>query len=92
MDPSTAFASLNGEALLVPQLEALNITTELGWLRRRATELVVILRGSRYNIKLVDNTPSRGFICELYQGHFRLPELTFIGSCSAAHVRMWDSR
>jgi len=31
--------------------------------------------------------PARGYICELYQGHFQLPELGPIGSCSLANAR-----
>ncbi|OGE54041.1 hypothetical protein PENARI_c006G00955 [Penicillium arizonense] len=87
MKPSTAFASLDGEALIVPQTGALDITTELGKLLVRANEIVVIPRGLRYHVKLVDGAPSRGYICELYQGHFRLPELGLMGTSGAAHVR-----
>ncbi|KAJ3545008.1 hypothetical protein NM208_g501 [Fusarium decemcellulare] len=87
MKPKTAFASLDGETLIAPQTGALNITTELGKLLVRANEIVVIPRGLRYRVELVDETPSRGFICELYQGHFRLPELGIMGTSGAAHVR-----
>jgi homogentisate 1,2-dioxygenase len=87
MDTNTAFASLDGEALIVPQLGALDITTELGKLLVRAGEIAVIPRGLRYRVQLVNGIPSRGFISELYQGHYRLPELGIMGTSGAANVR-----
>jgi homogentisate 1,2-dioxygenase len=87
MDENTAFASLDGESLIVPQMGALDITIELGKLLVRPNEFVVIPRGLRYRVELVDGAPARGFICELYQGHLRLPELGVVGSSGLAHVR-----
>lgn len=53
---------------------------------RSPNEIVVIPRGIRYQVTLPDG-PARGYICELYQGHFQLPELGPIGSCSLANAR-----
>lgn len=90
MEAQTAFASLDGEALIVPQSGSLDITTELGKMLVRANEIAVIPRGMRYHVDLVDGKPCRGYVCELYQGHFRLPELGIIGSTGLANARDFE--
>lgn len=80
MDEQTVFSSLDGEALIVPQFGALDITTELGKILARQNEIAVIPRGIKYRVALPEEKPCRGYICELYQGHFRLPELDIIGT------------
>ncbi|KAL6823219.1 homogentisate 1,2-dioxygenase [Trichoderma camerunense] len=87
MKPHTVFSSQDGEALIVPQSGAMDITTELGRLLVRANEFAVIPRGIRYRVALVDGKPCRGYIWELYQGHFRLPELGIVGSVGLANPR-----
>lgn len=86
MAPDTTFSSSDGDYLIVPQSGTLDIQTELGMLLVRQNEIAVIPRGIKYRVE-VPNGVSRGYICELYQGHFRLPELGPIGSCSLANVR-----
>ena len=87
MQPNTVFSSLDGDMLIIPQAGgALDIQTELGNLLVRPNEIAVIPRGIRHRVTL-PNGPSRGYICELFQGHFRLPELGPIGSCSLANQR-----
>ncbi|ETI21748.1 homogentisate 1,2-dioxygenase [Cladophialophora carrionii CBS 160.54] len=85
MAPQTAFTSLDGEALIVPQFGSLDITTELGKLLVRPNEIAVIPRGMRYRVTLPEGKPCRGHICELYQGHYRLPELGIIGTTGLAN-------
>ncbi|KAL7963137.1 RmlC-like cupin domain-containing protein [Trichoderma compactum] len=85
MDPQTVFSSPDGEALIVPQFSSLDITTELGKMLVRHNEIAVIPRGIRYRVTLPDGKPCRGYICELYQGHFRLPELGMIGTTGLAN-------
>lgn len=89
MHPRQAFASLDGEALIIPQSGALDIQTELGRLVVRQNEIAVIPRNVRYRVSLPanNNKPCRGYICELYQGHFRLPDLGVIGSTGLANIR-----
>lgn len=87
MSPRQAFASLDGDALIVPQSGALDIQTELGRLLVRQHEVAVIPRNVRYRVDLPENKPCRGYICELYQGHFRLPDLGVIGSTGLANIR-----
>lgn len=86
MDSRSAFYSADGDFLIVPQHGALDIQTELGRLLVRPNEICVIPRGIRYRISL-PNGPVRGYILELYQGHFQLPELGPIGSHCLANPR-----
>ncbi|KIX03343.1 homogentisate 1,2-dioxygenase [Rhinocladiella mackenziei CBS 650.93] len=86
MKPATVFSSLDGDCLIIPQAGALDIQTELGKLLVRQNEICVIPRGIRYCVSLPAG-PCRGYICELFQGHFRLPDLGPVGSTGLANVR-----
>ncbi|EON61413.1 homogentisate 1,2-dioxygenase [Coniosporium apollinis CBS 100218] len=86
MDPHSAFYSADGDFLIVPQHGVLDIQTELGKLLVRPNEICVIPRGVRYRVTLPEG-PVRGYILELYQGHFTLPELGPIGSNGLANAR-----
>ncbi|KAK4891498.1 hypothetical protein LTR28_002458, partial [Elasticomyces elasticus] len=86
MDAREAFYSADGDFLVVPQHGALDIQTELGRLLVRPNEICVIPRGVRYRVTLPEG-PVRGYILELYQGHFALPELGPIGSNCLANAR-----
>ena len=81
-----AFYSADGDFLIVAQHGVLDIQTELGRLLVRANEIRVIPRGIRYHVKLPEG-PARGYICEIFSGHFQLPELGPIGSNGLANVR-----
>ncbi|EHK46540.1 uncharacterized protein TrAtP1_005500 [Trichoderma atroviride] len=85
MDEQTVFNSLDGEAFIVPQIKALDITAEPGEILVKQNEIVVIPRGIKYRVTLLEGKPCRGYICELYQGHFRLPELRIIGTTGLAN-------
>ena len=86
MDPTTAMYSSDGEMLIVAQHGVLDIQTELGKLLVRPNEIAVIPRGIKYRVTLPEG-PVRGYILELYQGHFVLPELGPIGSTCLANAR-----
>jgi len=86
MNANEAFYSADGDFLIVLQHGVLDIQTELGHLLVRPNEIVVIPRGIRYRVTL-PNGPVRGYILELYQGHFQLPELGPIGSNCLANAR-----
>ncbi|KAK2760788.1 hypothetical protein FQN54_002026 [Arachnomyces sp. PD_36] len=87
MDPKTAFYSADGDFLIVPQHGVLDIQTELGHLLVRPNEICVIPRGVRYRVTLPNNSPVRGYILELYEGHFELPSLGAVGSNALANPR-----
>ena len=63
--------------MIVPQKGNLHITTEFGKLFVKPNEICVIQRGMRFSIDISE--PSRGYVCEVYNGHFELPNLGPIG-------------
>ncbi|EJP63728.1 homogentisate 1,2-dioxygenase [Beauveria bassiana ARSEF 2860] len=86
MAPNSVFFSSDGDYLVIPQAGTLDVKTELGNLLIRQNEVAVIPRGVRYRVTL-PHGPARGYICELFQSHFTLPELGPLGSCSLANAR-----
>jgi len=81
-----AYYSADGDLLIVPNQGVLDLQTELGRLRVRPNEIAVVPRGIRYRVTLPDG-PIRAFALELYQGHFKLPDLGIIGSNGLANAR-----
>jgi homogentisate 1,2-dioxygenase len=86
MDKNEAFYSADGDFLIVLQHGVLDIQTELGNLLVRPNEICVIPRGIRYRVELPAG-PVRGYILELYTGHFQLPDLGTLGSNCLANAR-----
>ncbi|WYZ45957.1 hypothetical protein EsH8_IX_000182 [Colletotrichum jinshuiense] len=86
MDSHVAMYSSDGDMLIVLQHGVLDIKTELGNILVRPNEIAVIPRGIKYQVRLPEG-PVRGYILELYQGHFILPELGPIGSNCLANPR-----
>lgn len=86
MDAHSAMYSSDGDMLVVAQHGVMDITTELGNILVRPNEIVVLPRGIKYRVDLSEG-PIRGYILELYQGHFSLPELGPIGSNCLANAR-----
>ncbi len=80
-----AFVNADGEMLIVPQQGGLRLTTELGLLDIQPGEIALIPRGMAFKVTL--EGPSRGYVCENYGAHFRLPELGPIGSNGLANAR-----
>ncbi len=80
-----AFVNADGEMLLVPQQGSLTLTTELGVLTVAPGEVAVLPRGLAFSVAV--DGPSRGYVCENYGAHFRLPELGPIGSNGLANAR-----
>ncbi len=80
------FYNADGELLIVPQLGTLLVRTELGTLSVGPREMCVIPRGIKFRVELPDG-PARGYLCENYGPHFRLPELGPIGTNGLANSR-----
>jgi homogentisate 1,2-dioxygenase len=80
------FYDADGELLIVPQLGALTIRTELGVLHIGPGEICVVPRGIKFRVDL-DGDAARGYVCENYGPHFRLPELGPIGTNGLANAR-----
>jgi homogentisate 1,2-dioxygenase len=89
MDENTAFYNADGDFLIIPQQGVLHITTEFGKLNVFPKEIVVIPRGIRFRIDV--ESDSRGYVCEVFKGHFVLPDLGLIGSNSLANPRHFQS-
>ena len=86
MSSQEAFYSADGDMLIVPQHGVMDIQTELGRILARPNEIVVIPRGIKFRVDLPEG-PVRGYILEIYEGHFKLPELGPIGSNGLANAR-----
>lgn len=82
----TAFYSADGDMLIVPQQGRLVLTTEMGILDVAPTEIVVVPRGIKFKIDVVDGD-SRGYILETYDRRWELPDLGPIGANGLANPR-----
>ncbi|MDE2092693.1 MAG: homogentisate 1,2-dioxygenase [Burkholderiales bacterium] len=86
-----ALVNADGEMLIVPQLGRLRIVTEMGALEVGPGEIALLPRGVVFKVELQGDDgqegPSRGYLCENYGAHFRLPELGPIGSNGLANPR-----
>ncbi|RHZ68909.1 hypothetical protein Glove_292g35 [Diversispora epigaea] len=83
---NTAFYNSDGDFLIVPQQGRLDITTEFGRMMVSPGEITVIPRGIKFSVNLPDG-PSRGYILEVFDNHFELPDLGPIGANGLANPR-----
>ena len=79
------FYDADGELMFVPQEREIRICTEYGILDVAPGELAVVPRGTKFKVEV--DSPARGYLCENYGAHFRLPELGPIGSQGLAQRR-----
>jgi homogentisate 1,2-dioxygenase len=84
------FSNADGEMLIVPQMGALSLCTELGILHIAPGEICILPRGVKFRVELIDRQ-ARGYICENYGLTFRLPELGPIGANGLANPRDFQS-
>jgi homogentisate 1,2-dioxygenase len=80
------FVNADGEMLLVPELGALMLHTEMGILRVAPGEIAVLPRGIRWRVGLPDGQ-ARGYVMENYGAMLTLPELGPIGANGLANHR-----
>jgi homogentisate 1,2-dioxygenase len=85
-----AFFNADGEMLILPQQGALRVVTEMGVLTLTPLQMVLVPRGVRFRVELVDG-PARGYVCENYGAPFRLPELGPIGANGLANPRDFEA-
>lgn len=78
--------SADGEWLILPQQGRLRFATELGVIEAGPQEIVLIPRGVRYRVELLDDA-ARGYVCENFGAAFKLPDLGVIGSNGLANPR-----
>jgi homogentisate 1,2-dioxygenase len=81
-----AFANADGDLLLVPELGALTVMTELGPLEVAPGDLAILPRGILFAVHL-DGSVARGYLAEAFGRHFRLPERGPIGANALADPR-----
>jgi homogentisate 1,2-dioxygenase len=80
-----AFYNSDGDFLIVPQKGVLNIKTEFGKMTVAPNEICVIQQGIRFSIEISE--ASRGYVLEVYDNHFVLPNLGPIGANGLANPR-----
>ena len=80
------FHNADGELLIVPQENAIRLITEFGVITAAPGDIVVIPRGVKFRVDLVDG-PVRGYICENYGKALTLPERGPIGANCLANAR-----
>ena len=80
------FSNADGELMLVPQLGSVLIFSELGKLEIAPGEIALVPRGLKFQVML-QGKEARGYVCENYGAHFRLPELGPIGAQGLAQKR-----
>jgi len=94
-DVNTHMYNSDGDLLIVPQRGSLLLLTELGRLIVHPAEICVIPRGIVFSVNMYrtasetssPKAAARGYILELFKGHFTLPELGPIGSNGLANPR-----
>jgi len=89
-----AFYNADAEMLIVPQLGRQRFVTELGTIEAEPQEIVVVPRGVRFRVELLDGAgrasasgAARGYVCENFGADLRLPDLGPIGSNGLANPR-----
>lgn len=81
----TALYNSDGDFLIVPQAGTLRIQSEMGFLDVHPNEICVIPRGVVFRVAV--DGPTRGYVCEIFGGHFQLPDLGPIGANGLANPR-----
>jgi homogentisate 1,2-dioxygenase len=84
------FFDADGELLVVPQRGRLRFVTEMGVIEVEPQMIVLIPRGLRFRVELLDGSAS-GYVCENYGAPFRLPELGPLGSNGLANPRDFEA-
>ncbi len=80
------FYNADAEMMFVLQQAKLRFFTEFGIIDAEPGEIVIIPRGVKFRLELVDG-PARGYLCENYGGAFTLPERGPIGANCLANSR-----
>ena len=83
------FADADGELLLIPQMGALTLVTELGRIEVAPGSIALIPRGVRFRVEVAGE--ARGYVAENFGAPFRLPELGPIGSNGLANARDFET-
>lgn len=82
------FYNSDGDFLIVPQMGNMQILTELGKMNVKPTEFIVIPQGFKFSVSV--KGPTRGYILEVFNNHFVLPELGPLGTVGLADPRHFE--
>jgi homogentisate 1,2-dioxygenase len=80
------FYNVDGEMLLVPQVNTIRVYTECGVIDAAPGDIVVVPKGMKFKVDLPDG-PARGYVCENYGAYLTLPERGPIGANCLANAR-----
>jgi homogentisate 1,2-dioxygenase len=80
-----AMYNADGDFLIVVQQGTLLVTTEFGHMSVGKEEICVVQSGMRFSVHV--EGPSRGYILEVFDGHFTIPDLGPIGANGLANPR-----
>lgn len=80
-----SFYSSDGDFLIVPQKGVLNIKTEFGKMTVNPNEICVIQQGIKFAVEICE--VSRGYVLEVFDNHFVLPNLGPIGANGLANPK-----
>jgi len=86
----SAYCNSDGDFLFVPQQGEIILRTEFGYLELAPGEIGVVQRGIRFAMILPEEKPTRGYICEVFDSHFKLPDLGPIGANGLAQPRDFE--
>jgi homogentisate 1,2-dioxygenase len=82
------FFNADGELLVVPEMGAISIFTEMGAMEVTPSEIALIPRGMMFKVTRMAGVDSaRGYICENYGAKFTLPDRGPIGANCLANPR-----
>ena len=84
------FYNADGEMMFVAERNRVRFFTELGVIEIGPGEICCIPRGLRFRADVPDGD-ARGYVCENYGSHFRLPELGPIGANGLANPRDFET-
>jgi homogentisate 1,2-dioxygenase len=86
---NTSFCNADGDLLIVPSTGELFIRTEFGCMTVPVGFIAVVQRG--INFAVFVKGPSRGYIAELFESHFVIPDLGPIGSNGLAMPKHFET-
>lgn len=91
----SCLSNADGDMLIVPQQGELRITTEFGVMAVPPGHCAVVQRGMRFSVALAtagnDEVAARGYVLEVFGGHFQLPDLGPIGANGLAARRHFET-
>jgi len=81
------FYNADGELLVVPEVGALRLFTEMGVIDIAPGEIALLPRGIKFTVELRGDQAARGYVCENYGAKLTCPERGPIGANCLANRR-----